>query len=115
MILTENFRGMVSKMAKYYIRVAQELDFDDVSKHLLVAGDLTGDCFSCRAFGINYAREKYCPGCKTDFRYMCFRKISPATGAHISRLCQKRPDLVYVEYGDIKEIADRVKAKNFFK
>ncbi len=102
-------------MANYFIRVAQEVSFDLVSKHLLVVGDLTGDCFSCRELGIDYAREKYCPGCKTDFRYICFRKSAFVSCAQISKLCQKRPDLVYVEYGDIKDIADRIRAKNFFK
>lgn len=103
-------------MANYYIRVARELDFDDVSKHLMVVGDLTGDCFSCRHVGIDYTREKYCPQCKTDFKYISYRRLSSAiTGAQISRLCQKRPDLTYVEYGDVKEIADRLKVKNFFK
>lgn len=102
-------------MANYYIRVAQELNFDDVVKHLLVVGDLTGDCFACRALGIDYTKEKYCPGCKTDFRYICYRKTMPVTGAHISKICRRRPDLVYVEYNDIKEISDRLRAKNFFK
>lgn len=103
-------------MANYTIRVARELDFDDVSKHLMVVGDLTGDCFSCRHVGIDYSREKYCPQCKTDFRYISYRRLSPGiTGAQVSRLCQKRPDLTYVEYSDVKEIADRLKVKNFFK
>jgi hypothetical protein len=97
----------------YFIRVAREMDFDEVSKHLLVVGDLTGDCFSCREIGIDYTREKYCPKCRTDFKYIALRNA--AKGAQIGKLCQRRPDLTYVEYGDIKEIADRQKAKNIFK
>lgn len=103
-------------MTNYYIRIAKEMDFELVSKHLLVVGDLSGDCFSCRHFGIDYAREKYCPQCKTDFRYISLRKPAGAVRtAHISKICQKRPDLTYVEYNDVKEIADRQKAKEFFK
>lgn len=102
-------------MTNFYIRVAQEMNYEDVSKHLLVVGDLTGDCFACRAFGIDYAKEKYCPGCKTDFRYICYRKISSVSSAQISKICLKRPDLTFVEYNDIKEISDRIRAKNFFK
>jgi len=103
-------------MPQYYLRVGREMDYDDVTKHLLVVGDLTGDCFSCRAFGIDYNREKYCPGCKTDFKYIAYRK-EPAliNSASIARICQKRPDLTYVEYWDIKAIADRLKVKNIFK
>jgi hypothetical protein len=90
-------------MTNYFIRVAQELDYEHISKHLLVVGELTGDCFSCRHIGIDYSREKYCPGCKT------------AGGSQVARLCQRRPDLTYVEYADIKEIADKQKAKGLFK
>ncbi len=103
-------------MANYFIRVAQQRDYDEVTKHLIVVGDLTGDCFSCKQFGINYAREKYCPQCKTDFRYIASRKPADANnGALLAKLCQKRPDLTYVEYNDIKDISDRTKARNIFK
>ncbi len=103
-------------MANIYMRVAQERDFDEVTKHLIVVGDLTGDCFSCRHIGIDYGREKYCPQCKTDFRYIASRKSADANnGAMMSKICRKRPDLTYVEYNDIKEVSDRMKAKNIFK
>jgi hypothetical protein len=103
-------------MTKYIFRFAQEFDYDEVAKHLLVVGDLSGDCFSCRHIGIDYTREKYCPQCKTDFKFIAYRRLSGAvTGAQVSRICQKRPDLTYVEFNDIKEIADRQKAKNIFK
>ncbi len=92
------------------------MDFDEVSKHLLVVGELTGDCFSCRQVGINYSLEKYCPQCKTDFKYISYRKNSDAiTTGLISKICNRRPDLVYVEYKDVKEISDRKKVKDFFK
>ena len=103
-------------MAQYYIRIAREFDYDEVSKHLLVVGELNGDCFSCRAIGIDYSREKYCPNCNTDFKYISYRKDKSAVSTgDIARLCQRRPDLIYVEYADIKGIADRLKVKNIFK
>lgn len=103
-------------MEKVYLRVGQELDYETVAAHLMIVGELMADCFTCRHVGIDYAREKYCPQCGTDFRYMSYRKNADAvkTGM-IARLCQKRPDLTYVEYNDIKEIADRRKAKDIFK
>ena len=103
-------------MANFYFRVGQEREYDDVSKHLLVVGELSGDCFSCRAVGIDYRKEKYCPQCKTDFKFISLRKSSSSiTTAHLARLCQARPDLVYIEFSDVKEISDRLKAKSFFK
>ncbi|MFA5039309.1 MAG: hypothetical protein WC732_06475 [Candidatus Omnitrophota bacterium] len=103
-------------MEKCFLRVAQELDYDVVSSHLLIVGELTGDCFTCRQVGIDYSREKYCSQCGTDFRYISLRKSADAVkGGMLARICQKRPDLTYVEYSDVKEIADRRKAKDFFK
>jgi hypothetical protein len=103
-------------MGNCFVRVAQERDFEDIRKHLLVVGELAGDCFSCRHIGIDYAHEKYCPGCRTDFKYMTLRKpLGSASAAQMARLCQKRPDLIYVEYADIKEISDRQKAKSFLQ
>lgn len=103
-------------MVTYYLRTGREFDFDDVSKHLLVVGELTGDCFSCREVGIDYSREKYCPQCKTDFRYISYRKAAGSvTASQIAKICTRRPDLVYIEYADIKEIADRQKIRNIFK
>jgi hypothetical protein len=103
-------------MANYYFRVGQVMDYDDVSKHLLVVGELMGDCFACRHVGIDYGREKYCPQCKTDFKYISYRKDSDAiTTGNIAKICQRRPDLTYVEYKDIKEISDRKKVKDIFR
>ncbi len=79
-------------MANYYFRVGREMDYDEVSKHLLVVGELTGDCFSCRHPGIDYSREKYCPQCNTDFRYISYRKNSDAiTTGQIAKLSGRRP------------------------
>ncbi len=103
-------------MTNRFIRVAQERDIEEVMKHLIVVGELTGDCFSCRHIGIDYSREKYCPGCQTDFRFISYRSMGlMAPSAQVARLCQRRPDLTYVEYADIKEFADRKKAKDIFK
>ena len=103
-------------MHKIIVRVAQEHDFDSIAKHLIVAGELSGDCFSCRHIGIDYTKEKYCPNCKTDFRYISYRKSEGlVSGAQVSRLAQRRPDLTYIEYADIKDISDKLKARNIFK
>ncbi len=103
-------------MKKILVRVAQEQDFDTLSKHLIVVGELTGECFACRHVGIDYSREKYCPECKTDFRFIASRKrASDNNAVLLSRLAQRRPDLTYVEYQDIKGTSDRQKARDIFK
>ena len=103
-------------MKKIIVRVAQEHDFETLSGHLIVVGELTGECFACHHVGIDYSREKYCPGCKTDFRYIASRhKASENNSGLLARLTQRRPDLTYVEYQDIKDTSDRQKARDIFK
>jgi len=103
-------------MSTSWIRVGQEHDLEALKKHLIVVGELTGECQSCRHVGIAYAREKYCPECKTNFRYIASRKSAKENNTGlIARLALRRPDLVYVEYQDIKDLGDRQKAHNIFK
>ncbi len=103
-------------MKKILVRVAEERDLETLKKHLIVVGELTGECFACRHVGIDYGREKYCPGCGTEFRYIASRKKATDNNtALLARLAQKRPDLSYVEYQDIKDVTDRQKAREIFK
>lgn len=103
-------------MTKIWVRVAQEHEMEELSKHLIVVGELTGECCACRHVGIDYSREKYCPACKTDFRYIASRKKATDNNAGVvARLARRRPDLTYVEYQDIKDTADRQKARDIFK
>lgn len=95
------------------IRTVREFDLADVSSHLLVVGDLTGDCYSCRELGLDYLKVKTCPNCKTDFRYVTSRKSNIAGLKPLSDLHKRRPDLVCIDFYDLKQHKDREKAKNF--
>lgn len=96
------------------IRTVKEFDLDDVSKHLLVVGDLTGDCFNCKELGLNYTSIKSCPKCKTEFRYISSRKLDSMSSRIFTNLFRKRPDLTYVEFSDLKQHKDREMARGFF-
>ena len=85
-------------MAKAYIRIWQEQDTEEIKKHLLMAGDLAGDCLNCRQMGIDYKTAKECPGCRTVFKYIASR--SPlADGGLVHRIKQARPELVFIDFG----------------
>ncbi|MFC1509779.1 hypothetical protein ACFL60_08885 [Candidatus Omnitrophota bacterium] len=88
-----------------FIRVWKEFDVEDIAKHLLVVGDLTGDCSGCRALGIDYSKETSCPKCGTDFKYIATRT------RETRRIKVKRPDLVFVDFDDYKKAWGRIKAK----
>jgi len=99
---------------KVLLRTLGEFDLDEVSKHLLIVGDLTGDCFNCKEIGLEYAKVKVCPKCSTEFRFISTRRTQNAGSKFIWNLRQRRPDLIYLEFSDIKEHKDRELARKIF-
>jgi hypothetical protein len=96
------------------IRQVKEFNLDEVCSHLLVVGDLTGDCFNCKELGLNYLNIKTCPKCKTEFRYITSRRSPDSSLRNLASLYRKRTDLTCVEFSDIKEHKNRQNAKGFF-
>lgn len=102
-------------MSKAYIRVWQELEVTQLGKHLLIVGELTGDCANCRQIGIDYRKEKNCPKCKTEFRYIAIRQGTSGSYGHLVRRTRtRRPDLVFVDFSDYKQASQRLKARQLF-
>ena len=102
----------------FYIRVWQACDIEGITKHLLIVGDLTADCASCRELGIPYAQTKNCPKCGTDFRFITSRnagKLGRDRGGTVRRIKDRRPDLTFIDYDDYKEITGKQQARDFFK
>ena len=98
-------------MRKAYIRIWQNLDLDDVQKHLLIAGDISGDCANCKEIGLNFQTTKVCPKCKTEFKYIATRASKASREA--KRLKSKRPDLIVIDFSDFKEAQSRDQARKF--
>ena len=101
-------------MKDFLIRVWQELKADDVKKHLLLAGELTANCENCQQLGIDFFKQTKCPNCSTEFKYIGFRKKSNKAEElfAIKRIKEKRPDLVIVDYEDIKRAFGKSKAQD---
>lgn len=55
---------------KSFVRVWTSLDPIEIKKHLLLIDDLYGSCANCKQLGLNYLKDKECPGCKTTFKYV---------------------------------------------
>lgn len=104
-------------MANFYLRIWQNCNIEEVTKHLMIVGDLTADCASCRELGIEYAQAKTCPKCGTTFRFMSLRssKLDGPRGTAAKRLKDRRPDLTLIDYDDYKEITGKNSAREFFK
>lgn len=102
----------------YFLRVWQACDVQEISKCLLVVGDVSADCAACRELGIDYASAKTCPQCGTTFRFICSRNTGPLDknrGATVRRIKERRPDLTFIDYGDYKEVTGKESAREFFK
>jgi len=104
-------------MGKQFLRVFQEFDFEEVSKHLLIMGDLSGDCAHCRQLGIDMYKADHCPQCGTPFRYVSSRRMESHPGERFQlarRIREKRPTLVFIDYGDYQKVLGQKKARDIF-
>lgn len=85
---------------KRFIRVWQEFDLEDVEKHLIVAGDLSAECFRCHKIGLEL-RAKACPECSAFFKYMGFRrKVRPE---YLRQVKEELPRIILIDFDDFKK------------
>lgn len=101
----------------YYLRVWQKCDIEEISKCLLIVGDVSADCSACRELGIDYANSPRCPKCGTTFRFITSRgagKLDLARGGTVKRIKERRPDLTFIDYDDYKEVTGKQSARDFF-
>lgn len=104
-------------MGREYLRVFQSFDIEEVKAHLLIAGDLSADCASCRTLGIDPYSAKSCPQCGAAFKYMTSRRLETHPGERfqlVRRMQGKRPDLVWIDYTDYSKTLGQKKARDFF-
>ena len=102
----------------FYIRVWQSCNVEEITKHLLIVGDITADCTNCRHLGIEYATAKTCPQCGTIFHFIASRnsgKLDRNRGGTVKRIKDRRPDLTFIDYDDYREITGKQNARDFFK
>ena len=104
-------------MSQHYLRTFKQFDMAEVKKSLLIAGDLTGNCASCNALGIDPYKVKTCPECKTTFRYIASRRLEshPSERFQLARrLAEKRPDLILIDLSDYQKAEGAKTARDFF-
>ena len=93
---------------KVTLRVWKEFDLEEIEKHLIVVGELSGECFSCRQLGVD-VRQGRCPNCGTEFKYMGFRR--KVNGKDIVRFKREYPQMIFIEFEDFKKNISRERAK----
>ena len=102
----------------FYIRIWQACDVQEMTKHLLIVGDVTADCAACRELGIDYSATKICPKCATTFHFITSRntgRLDHNRGGTVKRIKERRPDLTFIDYEDYRDITGKQQAREFFK
>jgi hypothetical protein len=104
-------------MGHEYLRTYREYDIEDVQKHLLIVGDLSSDCASCRALGIDVYTATRCPACGTPFKYITSRRLDSHRGERfqtVRRILAKRPEMIFIDHEDYAKTIGQKKARDFF-
>ncbi len=89
---------------KDFFRVWQELDLEDVEKHLIVAGELSAECFSCHSVGVDL-NAVVCPECGVTFKYMGFRRKDPVN--YIRRKKEDLPRITFIDFDDFRRVVGK--------
>ena len=100
-----------------WLRLWARKELSDVQKHLLIVGDVKGDCASCREIGLDYKTVKSCPQCGTAFHYVTCRRFESHPEERfqiVKRVNQIRTDLVWIDYSDYQKLTGRQRAREFF-
>lgn len=104
-------------MTQEYLRTFQAFQLEEVEKHLLIMGDLKGDCGNCRALGIDSFTAQKCPECGTPFKYVTSRRLEANPGERFHwarRVREARPDWILIDYTDYQKTLGKKKARDFF-
>lgn len=91
-----------------FVRVWKDIDVKDISGHLLIVGDIAGDCSNCKELGIDYTKVSACPKCGIVFKYIASRT------REVGKIIKRRPDLIFVDFEDYKKAMGKIKAKGLF-
>jgi hypothetical protein len=91
-----------------FLRVWQNLDIQDIEKHLIVVGELSAECFSCHKIGIDI-KANTCPNCNAFFKYMGFRRH--ADGSYIHKLKEELPQMIFIDFEDLKKVIGKREAR----
>ena len=85
---------------KGFLRTWQQFDLKDVEKNLIVAGDLSSECFSCHKVGLGLT-ARTCPECAATFKYMGFRR--KVRMSYLQKVRAEQPDIIFIDFEDFKK------------
>ncbi len=91
-----------------FIRVYRELEPDEIKRQLILIDDLYGTCGNCGQLGLNFTKDKVCPGCKTTFAYAMTKMKNPGDIAKLlARIKNDGLGLTLIEKDDYDRTSAR--------
>ena len=100
-------------MSEKLLRIYKKLDLNEVKAHLLIYGDLSGQCANCQTMDVKLDLVR-CPGCQAEFKYIAFRNIKTHF-PKVQKIMEDRPHWVIVDHEDYTRNLGAVKAREFLK
>ncbi len=100
-------------MSQRFLRIYKALDIQEIREHLLIGGDLFGQCAHCQTIGLKLEVHQ-CPQCHKEFKYIAFKNIKDHL-PKLHRLFSERPEIVIVDYEDFKRLSGALRAEEFLK
>lgn len=91
-----------------YLRTWHEFDLAAIERSLIVAGDLSSECYSCHNIGIALKARK-CPHCGIEFRYIGLRR--KVTTVFLKSLKEEEPHLTIIDFDDFKKCVGKSAAR----
>jgi len=93
---------------KGFLRTWEEFDLGDIEKYLIVAGELSGECFSCHKVGLDL-KVRSCPECRVVFKYMGFRR--KVKMSYLQKVKKEWPRVIFIDFEDFKRCLNKRDAR----
>lgn len=104
------------KQSHKFMRVYREMEPDKIKRQLMIIDDLYGSCAACGQLGLNFTRDRVCPGCKTTFAYVMTKLKNPADIHKIlARIKTDGLSLTMIEKDDYDRTSARDALGDLFK
>lgn len=100
-------------MSQRFVRIYKKLDIHELTRHLLIYGDLSAQCANCRAMDLK-PEVPSCPKCHTEFQYIAFRNVRNHL-PKLQKVSGERPEVLFVDYDDYKRNLGELKAREFLR
>ena len=100
-------------MNSRFLKVYKKFDIKEIKDHLLIYGDLSGNCAKCQAMDLKLDTLQ-CPECNTTFTYIAFRNVKSHL-PKMHKLSEERSDVTFIDHDDFKRNLGALKAEEFLK